>query len=144
MTIETLRQNIIETLRTMNDSDLVALHNEYCGETNNFDDTIYTMDMFDELFTGSDPLDVAARVFYGTDENREESSFNPNRDYFYFNGYGNPVSLDYVSYIEYRKDYLCDIIDEPNIVDYIIEYEDSLNNSDIDDILSDYLDELEN
>ena len=71
-------KNIIED---MDDSDAVALHNEYCYETNDYDDEIIEMERFDEICEGMAPSDIALSIFYG--------DFNPNHDYFHFNGYGN-------------------------------------------------------
>lgn len=54
-----------------------------------------------------DPMDILYRAFYGHDDdtwttdnsgNREYGPFNPNREYFYFNGYGNLVSSNYKDY----------------------------------------------
>ncbi|WP_028124739.1 hypothetical protein [Eremococcus coleocola] len=49
------------------------------------DDYIYDMGSFDEMFCGVNPLDIAQRIFYG--------DFNPNHDYFIFDGYENLKSL---------------------------------------------------
>lgn len=65
----------------MGESDKVALHNEYCYETNNYDDEIIEMERFDEICEGMTPSDIARSIVYG--------DFNPNHDYFHFNGYGN-------------------------------------------------------
>ena len=77
-------KNIIED---MAESDAVALHNEYCYETNNYDDEIIEMERFDEICEGMTPSDIANHIFYG--------DFNPNHDYFHYNGYGNFESTDY-------------------------------------------------
>ena len=71
-------KNIIEG---MGESDVVALHNEWCYETNNYDDEIIEMERFDEICEGMTPSDIANHIFYG--------DFNPNHSYFHFNGYGN-------------------------------------------------------
>ena len=71
-------KNIIED---MDDSDAVALHNEYCYETNNYDDEIIEMERFDEICEGMTPSDIASSIVYG--------DFSPNHDYCHFNGYGN-------------------------------------------------------
>lgn len=76
-------KNIIED---MDDSDAVALHNEYCYETNDYDDEIIEMERFDELCGSMTPLEVARSIVYG--------DFNPNHDYFHYNGYGNFESTD--------------------------------------------------
>lgn len=65
----------------MGESDAVALHNEYCYENNNYDDEIIEMERFDEICEEMTPSDIARSIFYG--------DFNPNHDYFRFNGYGN-------------------------------------------------------
>ena len=71
-------KNIIED---MDESDAVALHNEYCYEIDDYDDEIIEMERFDEICEGMTPSDIANHIFYG--------DFNPNHDYFHFNGYGN-------------------------------------------------------
>ena len=71
-------KNIIEG---MDECDAVALHNEYCYETNNYDDEIIEMERFDETCERMTPSEIARSIFYG--------DFNPNHDYFHFNGYGN-------------------------------------------------------
>ena len=76
-------KNIIEDMDT---SDAVALHNEYCYETNDYDDEIIDMERFDEICEGMTPSDIARSIVYG--------DFNPNHDYFHFNGYGNFESTD--------------------------------------------------
>ena len=68
-------------IKDMNDSDAVALHNEYCYETNDYDDEIIEMERFDEICEGMTPSDIARSIVYG--------DFNPNHNYFHFNGYGN-------------------------------------------------------
>lgn len=81
--VETIK-NIIEG---MDESDAVALHNEYCYETNDYDDEIIEMERFDEICEGMTPSDIANHIFYG--------DFNPNHEYFHYNGYGNFESTDY-------------------------------------------------
>lgn len=77
-------------------------YNGYLG-----DDRYYSMDELDEFYSGSDPLEILRRAYYGHDDdtwhtdasgNKIYGEFNPNRDYFYFNGYGNLVSSDYIDY----------------------------------------------
>ena len=68
-------------IEDMDISDAVSLHNEWCYETNNYDDEIIEMERFDEICEGMSPSDIARSIFYG--------DFNPNHNYFKFNGYGN-------------------------------------------------------
>jgi hypothetical protein len=71
------------------------------------DDRYYSMDELDELYHDTDATEVLRRAFYGYDEEtwttdahgeREYGPFNPNRDYFRYNGYGNLVSSDCKDY----------------------------------------------
>ncbi len=73
-------------IKDMDDSDAVALHNKYCYETNNYDDEIFEMEEFDEICEGMKPIDIVRSIAYG--------DFNPNHDYFHYNGYGNFESTD--------------------------------------------------
>ena len=77
-------------------------YNGYLG-----DDRYYCMEELDELYCDCKPSEILSRAFYGYDEetwttdgsgNKEYGAFNPNRDYFRFNGYGNLVSADYKDY----------------------------------------------
>ena len=93
-------KNIIED---MDESDAVALHNEYCYETNNYDDEIIEMERFDEICEGMTPSDIARSIFYG--------DFNPNHEYFHFNGYGNFESTNYPTDWIYPGDIAREIVD---------------------------------
>lgn len=77
-------------------------YNGYLG-----DDRYFSMDELDELHNGIEPSELLRRAFYGYDEetyttdrdgNKTYGAFNPNRDYFRYNGYGNLVSADYKDY----------------------------------------------
>lgn len=74
-------------------------YNGYLG-----DDRYEEMYLLDEIFKGSseDVTYWLNRAYYGHDENNGDySSFNPNRDYFRFNGYGNLVSSDWKDYSDF-------------------------------------------
>lgn len=80
-------------------------YNGYLG-----DDRYYAMDKLDDLYSRTEPSKILRLAFYGYDEeiyitdesgNREYEQFNPNRDYFRYNGYGNLVSADYKDYAGY-------------------------------------------
>lgn len=76
------------------------------------DDRYYDMDELDELYHDEQPSEVLRRAFYGYDEtysHRDEDDrmpFNPNRNYFKFNGYGNLVSSDYKDYTDMLDKYV--------------------------------------
>ena len=96
---------------------------EYLSEYNP-DDCAYPMDEFDEL-TNFTPFDAIQRAFFGYDYNPyreghggEREPFNPNRDYFAFNGYANLVSIDRHDYREWMKR----SIDEEEFVDWCFEH----------------------
>ncbi len=114
-------------------------YNGYLG-----DNRYYTMDELDELYTGTEPSEILRRAFYGYDEetyitdgsgNREYGQFNPNRDYFTYNGYGNLVSADYKDYTGYLDKYATETMGENR------RYIDSIEQS---DELAALFDELEN
>ena len=93
-------KNIIEG---MDEPDAVALHNEYCYETNDYDDEIIEMERFDEICEGMTPSDIARSIFYG--------DFNPNHDYFHFNGYGNFESTGRPTDWIYPRDIAREVVD---------------------------------
>lgn len=77
------------------------------------DDRIEPMDMLDEIYCETEPSEVLRRAFYGydaetwsldSDGDKRYGAFNPNREYFYFNGYGNLVSTDTRDYSDRLDD----------------------------------------
>ena len=86
------------------------------------DDEVYEMEMLNELYHDTEPLELIYRVYYGHDDdtwttdsqgNKTYGEFNPNRTYFYFNGYGNLVSCDCKDYSGHLDKYFVEsVIDE--------------------------------
>lgn len=103
-------KNIIED---MSDSDAVALHDEWCYETDNYDGEIFEMERFDEICEGMTPSEIACNIVYG--------DFNSNHDYFRFNGYGNFESTGCPTDWIYPGDIARDVVDR----------EESFGNDDI-------------
>ena len=106
-TAEEITAAIIEFFKENEDvfNDCIEELDGYNGYLN--DDRYYSMDELDELYTGTEPSEILRRAFYGYDAetyttdgsgNREYGQFNPNREYFTYNGYGNLVSADYKDY----------------------------------------------
>lgn len=93
-------KNIIEDMDT---SDAVALHNEWCYATNNYDDEIIDMERFNEICEGMKPSDIAGKIVYG--------DFNPTHDYFRFNGYANFESTCYPTAWIYPGDIARNVVD---------------------------------
>ena len=100
-------------------------YNGYLG-----DDRYYSMDELDELYAGTEPSEILNRAFFGYDEetyttdssgNREYGQFNPNRDFFRYNGYGNLVSADYKDYSALLDEYVVEAMADN------IEYIDTIN-----------------
>lgn len=113
-------------------------YNGYLG-----DDRYYSMDELDEFYSGTEPLELLRRAYYGRDDdtyttdsngNKTYGEFNPNRDYFYYNGYGNLVSSDYKDYSAHLDEYAIDAMSENR------QYIDSIDG---DDDLAALFDELE-
>lgn len=78
-------------------------------------DRIEPMYMLDEFYQGTEVTEILRRAFFGYDDaygkSEQSTTFNPNRDYFYFNGYGNLVSTDERDYSDYLDvDHVQDII----------------------------------
>lgn len=103
------------------------------------DDRYYNMYELDELYNGTEPTEILTRAFYGydemyTDENgHHPEPFNPNREYFRYNGYGNLVSTDVKDYSDHLDEYF---------VNELIE-----NAAQLDDIpgeITEMIEELEN
>lgn len=115
-------------------------YNGYLG-----DDRYYTMDELDEFYTDTAPSEILFRAYYGHDEetyttdssgNKTYGEFNPNREYFRYNGYGNLVSADYKDYSGQLDRYAVESMSENR--DYI----DSIDQSDELAALFDELEEL--
>lgn len=113
-------------------------YNGYLG-----DDRYYSMDELDEFYSRTEPTEILYRAFYGYDEetwttdasgNKEYGQFNPNREYFCYNGYGNLVSADYKDYTGLLDHYIIDsMLENRDCIEAIV------NNSE----LSELFDELE-
>lgn len=85
------------------------------------DDRYYCMEELDELYSDTKPIDLLYRAFYGHDDdtwttdasgNKTYGEFNPNRTYFYYNGYGNLVSSDYKDYTGHLDRYAVEEMSE--------------------------------
>lgn len=108
-------------------------YNGYLG-----DNRYYNMDELDELLTGLTPSEVLARTYYGGDDDTKDANgtrgeFNPNREYFYYNGYGNLCSTDYKDNYNYYLD--------DNFINEVIDNAGNLYS--IPDEVQELIDELE-
>lgn len=98
------------------------------------DDRYYDMEMLTEFCSGTDPIELLNRAYFGHDaENwhtdsrgrKTYDSFNPNREYFHFNGYGNLVSSNYKDYSGRLDHYAVeDMRENRQYIDTIEEYDE--------------------
>ena len=120
MTKEKLLEKIMERFDEMYDDDLVCIHNEYCQAACMYDDELYSMELFDELFMDKTPSDIAYMI--------QETDFRINDDYFWFNGYGHIESGD-----------VWDApIDTDDIATYIMDNLDGLYDYGMENIIEEY------
>ena len=133
MKFYTKRDNAIDALISYfkENDDIFAEAIEELDAWNGYlgDDRAYDMDMLEDVVNGWDAIELLNRACFGHDEGDYNSSFNPNRDYFWFNGYGNLVSSDY-------KDYSA-FIDEWAINEFVENWEhiSTLSESSNDEML---------
>lgn len=98
------RENVITEIIEVLEND-EALFNECVEELDEYNELLdggryFDMDLLPDMLEGVDIFDVLNMAYFGRDEDswNEYSSFNPNRNYFKFNGYGNLVSADSKDY----------------------------------------------
>lgn len=116
-----MKAKLMELLENMDAEDLRNVSNEYDEVVCCYDDVIYRMDEFDDVFQGVTPTDIAKRIL-GED-------FSLDDDYFVFTIYG----------IEsFSRFNLINYVDIEEVVEYIIENKNCLGNSDVDDMLKEY------
>lgn len=94
------------------------------------DDIWYDMDMLDEFLSGNDATDILLLAYNGYDTSytvdasgqKQYGEFNPNADYFRFNGYGNLVSSWYKDYTDYiDRHTVLEMLDNRDEIDTIRE-----------------------
>ena len=105
-------------------------YNGYLG-----DYRYYEMELLNEFYAGTDPIEILNRAYFGRDDdnwttdnsgNKTYSEFNPNRDYFYYNGYGNLVSSDYKDYSAQLDKYAIESMSENRQYIYSIADDEEL------------------
>ena len=106
MTREQAIRNYVEHLIGDDLTQLLQHMNAYDGC---FEEaTYYDMDEFDEFMSNYTPSELAQMMWFG--------DFNPNKDYWRFDGYGNLVSLDWEDIVDDAESLESDIID--HLVNY--------------------------
>ena len=127
-----MREKIIEAFKEMDEGEVIRIWNEYCSNTNRWDDAIMDGYEMEEWAKSEDVTNLLNRFYFGNDDGRENTSANPNRNYFTFNGYGNIISFDYI-YNQYSNEFYYVSVEE--LADYIVENEESFYNDEIEEIL---------
>lgn len=142
MTREQAIRNYVEQL---NGDDLTYLLQHMNGYDGCFEEAIYyDMNELDEFLSGRTPLEIAQMIFFG--------DFNPNDDYFRFNGHGDLESADWQDIVSDAEDLVDDIIDHlihcydgdtpwPDLDDLMDADEDTVFNEYYEEILDDEDDE---
>ena len=102
------------------DGEKITLLNEYLGNVNYTDHMIYFMDEIDEILYGITPDNIIRLAFYGGRFNFKQDNFNPNDEYFSFDGYGNLVSISRYDLDAYCGRYLDDMI-QAGALEYLID-----------------------
>lgn len=120
-TREQIATDIIEYFKSNEDAftsciEELDAYNGYLG-----DDRYYDMEMLPEYHSGTDALDLLNMAFFGHDADtwytnsqgqKEYGAFNPSRDYFTYNAYGNLVSSNYKDYSAYLDKYAVEAMAE--------------------------------
>jgi hypothetical protein len=144
------RKEVIEKIiEYFNDNDDVFIdcieeldgYNGYLG-----DNRYYSMDELGDLFSGSDPVELLNRAYFGRDIDswytdsygeKHYNSFNPNREYFTFDGYANLESSNYKDYSSFNDEYAVESMEKNR------RYIDSIDDNDDLCELFDMLEECE-
>ena len=94
------------------------------------EDKFYDMEELDEYVCGS-PIEILMKAHFGKDLDSQDKPFNPDRDYFRFNAYGNLESTDYPDYSSHLdNDFIEEVIDKKDEL-YTVE-----DNEELQEILS--------
>ena len=108
--------------------DIVGQLNSLNGSFETY--TLYNMDDFDMVMEGYTPTEVVQRTFFG--------DFNPNGDYFFFNGYANLESI-YEWEMEGHFEPIIDEIVDNMLYNYDDLYIDDVN---LNRLVGEYLEEM--
>ena len=134
------REQAIRTyVENLSKDELMELLQHMNGYDGCFDYiSYYNMDEFDELMFNYSPLQIAQMIFFG--------DFNPNDEYFRFNGYGNLESANWGDVVAEAEDLVDDILD--HLVNYYKgdtpwDDLDYMVDADADAIFNEYFEEVD-
>ena len=115
-----LENEILKIMDKMEDDEIVKFYNKYCRKTNKQYKMIYNIEDFDDVMKNETPTSIASRIYFG--------KFNPCDDYFII-----MPDNSLITFID-PDDYII----RYNIVDYIIDRVDNLDNEKINQLLIKY------
>ena len=118
---EAFKAEIRELIKNMTEEKKVILWNTYIYKKDIYESEINQMSSFDEVFYGVSLLRVIDAL---------AEDFNTYDDYFWTDDCGVIQSNDYPTE--------CGIVDMQDIVDYIAEYEDPLEDKDVKILIKKY------
>lgn len=121
MTREEAIEKVEEIINNMRESDMIEIHNEWCEATGYYDDRIEYYDFIDILCDGMKPSEIIEK--YG-------DLYNCNTDYLKLTIYGAEPA-----------DYTDVCVDD--IAKYCIDYEESFDCYEIQEVIDEYLESLE-
>ena len=116
-----MEAKIREYIESLDSDERKDLWNEYCNASSRTDDWIYSMAEFDDINFGKTPTDIAQCIAFG--------DFRITDQYFWFDGYANFASCDWIDDDSESPFYT------EELVDFIIEEDDDLNDESIREIL---------
>lgn len=115
MTIEEKRDKISAILDEMETGEIICAWNQRCDNYNDFERHIYYMGEFNEVMCDVKPLDIVEAL---------DGNFNSMDDYFCDDIYGLSSFDD-----------IYDIVDDDELIEYIMEEDDDVDNPEIREIL---------
>lgn len=95
--MKTFEERFTEFFAEQDSATQMAIYNEYAYATGH--EPVMYMEEFDEVCREWNPLAIACKVRYG--------EFNPNHDYFTFDGYANLESIERLEW--WLEDYVNDL-----------------------------------
>lgn len=115
MTTEEMSEKVEEVFDRLGSAKQISIFNEYCDRNNYFDSYIYEMDMIDEVLRGDEPSDI---LWWA-----EGNDFHAHDPYFKFDG--NDLE---------STDYPLDWIYEYDLINYMVNNEESFGENEIQEI----------
>ena len=97
--MRTFNERFAEYFAEQGNAEQVAIFNEWAYNTGN--EPVNYIEEFDEVCAGLSPLDIVFKARFG--------GFNPNHDYFTFDGYAKLESIENVA--EWLEDYVDELAD---------------------------------